>query len=63
MLSEMFGSDRISKIIRGDRMSVNVDDKVAIINLDTLVCQIVYKTGEFFSRICEISVISMDNLR
>ncbi|XP_052067677.1 cleavage and polyadenylation specificity factor subunit 3-like [Mytilus californianus] len=36
MLNDMFGSNSISKLIRNDRMTVTVDDKTAVINVDTL---------------------------
>ena len=36
-LSEMFGPECISPLIRGDKMSVTVDDKTALIDLNTLV--------------------------
>ena len=36
-LSEMFGPECISPLIQGDKMSVTVDDKTALINLNTLV--------------------------
>lgn len=36
-LSDMFGPECISPLIRGDKMSVNVDDKTAIIDLNSLV--------------------------
>lgn len=36
MLADMFGSSSISKLIKNDRMTVTVDEKTAIINVDTL---------------------------
>ncbi|VDI52211.1 Hypothetical predicted protein [Mytilus galloprovincialis] len=36
MLTDMFGSSSISKLIKNDRMTVTVDDKTAVINVDTL---------------------------
>ena len=36
-LSDMFGPECISPLIRGDKMSVTVDDKTAIIDLNSLV--------------------------
>ena len=37
MLSDMFGSDCIGKLIRGNTISVTVDDKVATVNVESLV--------------------------
>ena len=37
MLSDMFGSDCIGKMIKGNTVSVTVDDKVATVNVETLV--------------------------
>lgn len=37
MFTDMFGSDSVSKLIKGDRLTINIDDLVAIINIDTLV--------------------------
>lgn len=37
MLSEMFGAECISKIIKADKMTVTVNEKVATINVDSLV--------------------------
>ena len=36
-LSDMFGPECISPLIRGDKMSVTVDDNTALIDLNTLV--------------------------
>lgn len=36
MLADMFGTDGINKLIKGDKMTLYVDEKLAIINLDTL---------------------------
>ncbi|XP_054716076.1 cleavage and polyadenylation specificity factor 73-like [Uloborus diversus] len=36
MLSEMFGEDSVSKIVRGKKVSVTVNGKKAVINVDTL---------------------------
>lgn len=36
MLSDMFGSDCIGKMIKGNTISVTVDDKVATVNVETL---------------------------
>ncbi|XP_055958003.1 cleavage and polyadenylation specificity factor subunit 3 isoform X1 [Patella vulgata] len=36
MIQEMFGPDATSKLIRGDKMTVTVDDNTAIVDLDTL---------------------------
>ena len=36
MLADMFGSESVSKLIKGDKMTVTVDGKVATIDLSTL---------------------------
>ncbi|XP_074660015.1 cleavage and polyadenylation specificity factor subunit 3-like [Tubulanus polymorphus] len=36
MLNEMFGKDCIGKLIKGDKMTVTVDKKIATINIDSL---------------------------
>lgn len=38
MLTDMFGKDCIGKLIRGNNISVTVDDKVALVNVETMVC-------------------------
>ena len=37
MLSDMFGKDCIGKMIRGNNISVTVEDKIALVNVETLV--------------------------
>ncbi len=36
MLADMFGSQSVSKLIKGDKMTVSVDKKVATIDLHSL---------------------------
>ncbi|XP_005109022.1 cleavage and polyadenylation specificity factor subunit 3 [Aplysia californica] len=36
MLAEMFGSESTSKLVQRDRVTVTVDDKVAVVNIDSL---------------------------
>lgn len=37
MLTDMFGSEGISKMIRNNMVTVTVDEKIATVNLDSLV--------------------------
>lgn len=37
MLTDMFGKECIGKMIRGNNISVTIDDSVALVNVDTLV--------------------------
>ena len=37
MLTDMFGKEGIGKMIRGNNISVTVDDKMALVNVETLV--------------------------
>lgn len=41
-LEEMFGSECTEKVFQRDRLTVMVDDKQAVINLDTLVTAFVF---------------------
>lgn len=36
MLAEMFGEDAVSKIVRGEKLSVTVNEKCAEVNVRTL---------------------------
>lgn len=38
MLSDMFGPNSVSPLIRGDKMTVTIDDHTAFIDLNSLVC-------------------------
>ena len=38
MLTDMFGSDCIGKLIKNNMVEVTIDDKEATINVDSLVC-------------------------
>ena len=40
MLSDMFGKECIGKMIRGNNISVTVEDKLALVNVETLVCKL-----------------------
>ena len=44
MLSDMFGSDCIGKMIRGNNISVTVDDKVATVNVESLVSNYIHNS-------------------
>lgn len=37
MLTDMFGSEGISKMIRNNMVTVTVDEKIATVNVDSLV--------------------------
>ena len=37
MLTDMFGQECIGKMIRGNNISVTVDDNIALVNVDNLV--------------------------
>ena len=38
MLEEMFGGESVSKIVQNNRITVEVDQKVAVIHIDSQVC-------------------------
>lgn len=38
MLADMFGKECIGKMIRGNNISITIDEKVALVNVENLVC-------------------------
>jgi len=59
MLAEMFGEDSVSKIVRGEKLTVTVDSKSADINVRTL--EVKCEDDEVLQQMVSTAVMKLHN--